>query len=330
MCICVHLWFLCFFVDVSPAEVVKIEILDRRPYANGGACLNRTAIIETWRQGLVRRRSGTEGQWHDRGSTCGPAATHVAMSNSRPIWKCSFPNSPAASNRVVLYDVNNRGGKTCLGQFNGGADEFLMRQGFMIVWSGWIAETQPGGSRFNDGPRGDQRRPANHWAGTREMAPDKPAERLSIAQWANQGSYPPTESGSERGTLTWRLRRGPALTIPRAQWRIEQHNVETGGERGQLPQVELVLTGGFQPGYLYELIYEAQGSIVQGLGLAGIRDLVSYLKHDRTTNPLRLADGIRPHGTHTASAHRRVAVACGCFCTTDSTPTNRGDRCSTR
>lgn len=57
--------------------------------------------------------------------------------------------------------------------------------------------------------------------------------------------------------------------------------------------VELALAGGFQPGYIYELVYEAQGPVVQGLGLAGIRDLVSFLKHDHSQrNPLRSADGV--------------------------------------
>ena len=54
----------------------------------------------------------------------------------------------AKANGAVLYDVNNRGNKVALGQFNGGADEFLCRKGFIVVWSGWIAETQPGGDRF--------------------------------------------------------------------------------------------------------------------------------------------------------------------------------------
>ena len=45
-------------------------------------------------------------------------------------------------------------------------------------------------------------------------------------------------------------------------------SVETGAERGQLPQFDLVLAGGFQPGYIYELVYEAEGSLVQGTGLA--------------------------------------------------------------
>jgi hypothetical protein len=52
--------------------------------------------------------------------------------------------------------------------------------------------------------------------------------------------------------------------------------------------------GGFRPGYLYELVCEAEGPIVQGLGLAATRDLVSFLRYDDTpSNPLRLA-GDRP------------------------------------
>ncbi len=59
-----------------------------------------------------------------------------------------------------------------------------------------------------------------------------------------------------------------------------------------MPLVELALSGGFQPGYIYELIYETEGPLVQGLGLAGIRDLISCLKYDRSErNQWRLADG---------------------------------------
>ena len=47
------------------------------------------------------------------------------------------------------------------------------------------------------------------------------------------------------------------------------------------------LSGGIRSGYIYELIYEAEGPLVQGAGLAGIRDLVSFLKSDSgEQNPL--------------------------------------------
>ena len=72
------------------------------------------------------------------------------------------------------------------------------------------------------------------------------------------------------------------------------------GVGGTLPQIRLRLTGGFRPGYLYELICEAEGPIVQGLGFAAVRDLISFLRHDASAkNPLRI-DGkpamARAHG----------------------------------
>ncbi|MDP6714053.1 MAG: alpha/beta hydrolase domain-containing protein, partial [SAR202 cluster bacterium] len=52
------------------------------------------------------------------------------------------------------------------------------------------------------------------------------------------------------------------------------------------------LPGGFKPGWIYELVYTAKNPKVQGLGLTGVRDLISFLLHedadiDGTPNPLR-------------------------------------------
>src|SRR5437763_12454961 len=70
------------------------------------------------------------------------------------------PKDPAKRNGAILYDVNNRGNKLALGMFNrapGGpgpdamnpaGDGFLMKQGFTVVWYGWIGELLPGGGRL--------------------------------------------------------------------------------------------------------------------------------------------------------------------------------------
>jgi hypothetical protein len=56
---------------------------------------------------------------------------------------------------------------------------------------------------------------------------------------------------------------------------------------GTLGQVRLRVAGGCRPGYLYELVCEAEGPIVQGLGFAAVRDLVSFLRYDASRqNPL--------------------------------------------
>ncbi|HEU4754612.1 MAG TPA: alpha/beta hydrolase domain-containing protein, partial [Armatimonadota bacterium] len=199
------------------------------------------------------------------------------------------PKELSRANGTLLYDVNNRGGKVSLGMFNGGADGFLMRKGYVVVASGWIAEVLPGGGRLRlEAPVATERgRPITGLVRA-EMVPDAPAERLSIAHWGNQGSYAPTERGLREATLTWRQRESdPRVAIPRAQWRLDVRPVPGSA----YSQVDMLLSGGFRPGYIYELVYEAQGPVVQGLGLAGIRDLVSFLKHGSAGNPLLRPDG---------------------------------------
>jgi len=60
------------------------------------------------------------------------------------------PKNPATARRVMFYDVNNRGNKLAAGlYFNEGVganladataagNGFLMRQGYTVVWSGWM------------------------------------------------------------------------------------------------------------------------------------------------------------------------------------------------
>ena len=207
------------------------------------------------------------------------------------------PKDLSKANGAMLYDVNNRGGKLALGMFNTGADEFLMRKGYVVVWSGWIAETLPGGGRLRlTAPIAMENGKPLTGPVRAEFVTEAPAERHTLAMWANQGCYEPTEQGEREAVLTWRAREKDArAVIPRPQWRLEKRWIEDSGERGQLPLIELVVAGGLQPGYIYVLVYEAQGSIVQGLGLAGIRDLLSFLKHETSVkNPLLIGDSQKP------------------------------------
>ncbi len=203
------------------------------------------------------------------------------------------PKDLSKANGAILYDVNNRGGKLALGMFNTGADEFLMRKGYVVLWSGWIAETQPGGGRLRlTAPVATENGQPIIGPVRAEFVIEAPAERHTLAMWANQGSYVPTERGERDAVLTWRSReKDPRVVIPRPQWRFEKRWIDDNGERGQLPHIDLVVAGGLQPGYIYEVVYEAQGPIVQGLGLAGIRDLLSFLKNEVSAkNPIFVSE----------------------------------------
>src|SRR5262249_42583039 len=79
------------------------------------------------------------------------------------------------------------------------------------------------------------------------------------------------------------------VPTPRGQWSLQRKPIPEvkQGVKGTLAQLRLQVDGGFRPGYLYEMVYEAEGPVVQGLGFAAVRDLVSFLKHDHTErNPL--------------------------------------------
>src|SRR5262249_13757303 len=137
-----------------------------------------------------------------------------------------------------------------------------------------------------------------------EMCTDKPADELPLSSRPNHGSYPPITKAETDGTLTWRAREtDERVTIPAGQWSLVRKPVEKS-ERGvsaTLPEVRLRVGGGFRPGYSYELVCDAEGPIVQGVGFAAVRDLVSFLRHDGSDrNPCRTAEGkpvlTRAHG----------------------------------
>ena len=186
---------------------------------------------------------------------------------------------------TVLYVVNNRGRRTW------GADPFLLARGYVTVSSGWIAETPvaPGLLRL-EAPVANDGDGVNVVGKVRaDFVTDAPADRLPVS---GELSFEPIAGSLPQATLTRRLReRDPPERIARDRWRLLV--AEPPREEGSgLVKLQVALDGGFEPGVIYELIYEARGSVVQGVGFAAIRDLVSLLKHDASaTNPLRRADG---------------------------------------
>ena len=211
------------------------------------------------------------------------------------------PRDLAKGNGAVIYDVNNRGNKLALDFFNYGGrgndptsvehagDGFLMRNGFTIVWSGWDGELLPGNNRLRLSPpvaRGDGE-PITGLVRC-EIVPTSNITR-TVVNWANHGSYRPTEAGLRTATLTHRIRPADVREpIPRTEWTLHVNEVASDSP-SQLPKVELEMLAGLQSGHIYELIYEAQDPLVQGTCFTALRDLISALKHGGgTDNPLLL------------------------------------------
>ncbi len=225
------------------------------------------------------------------------------------------PADPARGNGALLYDVNNRGNKLALGMFNGAGGNnpskpehagngFLMRRGYTVVWCGWIGELLAGNDRLlMQAPVAtDGGRPITGLV-RYETTADKAADSLPLSRREGHGCYSPTIRGEKEGVLTWRLHEtAPRVVIPRGQWSLERPPTPKAarGVQGTLGPVRLKVAGGIRPGYLYELVCEAEGPIVQGAGFAAVRDLVSFLKYDGTEkNPCAKANKsaiTRAHG----------------------------------
>ena len=189
---------------------------------------------------------------------------------------------------TVLYDVNNRGRRRW------GMQPFFLRHGYVTVWSGWIAQVPPDDPsllRLEAPVALDEDYVPVTGTVRAEMIGDVATDRLAVSD-RRQMAFEPVVEALPRAALTRRLReRDTPEPIPRDQWEF----ILTRGPREEgsgLIEGDVRLEGGFEPGVIYELTYEALGSVVQGAGFAAIRDFVSFLRHDDSSmNPLRDARG---------------------------------------
>ena len=197
------------------------------------------------------------------------------------------PRDLSLAQPTILYDVNNRGRRLW-------GDQPVFRQrGYVVVWSGWIAQVRPDPGLLRlEAPVALGEDGVSITGTVRaEMIAEEPTDRLTISD-RGQLAFEPIVSALPAATLTRRAReRDAPELIPRDAWEF----ILTRGSHDEgsgLIEADLRLDGGFAPGVIYELIYEARGSVVQGAGFAAIRDVVSFLRYDDSTmNPLRGADG---------------------------------------
>ena len=133
----------------AQARVTRIEILRTEPFAAGQAF------------GNVGPYQKVVGRFHGELDPAAPLNAIIVDLDKAPRnargqveYASDFyilrPADLAKGNGALLYDVNNRGRKYALVQFNSApasndpstpaqaGNGFLMRQGYSVVWSGWI------------------------------------------------------------------------------------------------------------------------------------------------------------------------------------------------
>ena len=175
-------------------------------------------------------------------------------------------------------------------------DGFLFEQGYSLLWSGWNWDVLPG----------DRRLQIELPVATEDGAPitgTVAAEfvvsgwtRSAPFMWGNSRGYPPASLTAPDARLTVRTEPdAPRTEIPRDHWRFARLD----GARLVPDPKQVFHFAGFEPGLIYEVVYPAQGPRVVGLGLAAIRDAISFFRFEAadatgTANPLAQAGAPDP------------------------------------
>lgn len=213
------------------------------------------------------------------------------------------PLDPARGNGTVLFEVSNRGRKGLLDTFNLArgsldprsaeefGDRFLMEQGFTLAWIGWQADVhdhlesvytlvEPGTPpdphllRFRAPVATQDGQPIRGWVRS-DFVPDEKSLSFHLADRTHR-PYEVVDPDNPGVRLTVRDRRdSPRQVIPRDRWRFAR---EDGGK--PVPsRAHVFMPSGFEAGRIYEIVYPSEHPVVVGLGLAAVRDFISFLKH---------------------------------------------------
>ncbi len=292
-------------IPPAAAAVERIEIIERAPFAEGAAF------------GSVGSYERIRGRLHFAVDPEDPANAQIVDLQLAPrderglvTFAADFillrPQDLSRGNRRLLYEVTNRGNLGALAFFNqadwnndpvsraDAGDGFLFEQGYSLLWSGWNWDVLPGDGRLQiELPIATE----NGAPITGTVAAEFVVSgwtRSAPFMWGNSRGYPPASLAAPDARLTVRTAPdAPRTAIPRDHWRFAR----LGGER-LVPDPEHVFhVAGFEPGLIYEVVYPAQDPRIVGLGLAAIRDAISFFRFEAadatgTANPL--AEGGTP------------------------------------
>ena len=281
-------WLAIVLLATVPAQarVTRIEIIRTEPFAAGQAF------------GSVGAYQKVVGRFHGELDPAQPLNAAIVDLDKAPRnargnveYASDFyilkPVDLAKGNGALLYDVNNRGNKRALIQFNSApasndpmtaeqaGNGFLMREGFSLVWSGWI----PGLPDANNALRIEVPTAATATGPIEQTVWDEFLFNDTTTAQARL-TFKPTSPAT--ATLMVRERNADApTTVAADKWEFVD------------PQTIRLLPAGtpFRIGAIYQLVYQADDPPVAGIGFAATRDLVAFLRHDPadatgTANPL--------------------------------------------
>jgi len=198
------------------------------------------------------------------------------------------PKDLSRGNGTALLEVSNRGGKALLyfydhGRFSANpateaelGDGFLLRHGFTLVWVGWQIDVPDGADllRLYAPVATDDGKVITGPVRSDFVFPTK----VYDASLGHRGQKAQAAINPDDPSYTLTVRDsvlGERRAIPRDSWRFARLV-----NSNPVPDPTFIyLKDGFEPGKIYEVVYRAQNPPVVGLGLAAVRDMISFIKY---------------------------------------------------
>lgn len=205
------------------------------------------------------------------------------------------PVDMSKANGVLRYDAPNRGNLLSYPP-----DPALLRRGYSILYGAWQGDVPKSSPNRLTLTVPVARNPdGSSIAGIykTELITRRHVSEIALPSSVFNGSmipYPPAslDNTAPEYSLTKRLNEAdPRVVIPNNEWRFATTSEPDNSFPGRPDPTKVSLRGGFDPQYLYELIYVAKDPKVMGLGLAALRDYVTFLRAEEkdsfgNTNPL--------------------------------------------
>ncbi|MDA1309191.1 MAG: alpha/beta hydrolase domain-containing protein [Proteobacteria bacterium] len=286
---------------------VSVEIPRRQSFADGQAFGDAGAYerLDGWATFLVDPSAPAQ---------AGIVDLDKAPVNPDGLVECATeicilrPVDAALGNRRMFFDYGNRGNKRALQYFNDAlasnepisaahaGNGYLFRRGYTVVWGAWQGDLLPGSGRMTMclPTAGQPDNPVTGPLRTEFIATAHGQTTFPLSGWISTRSHPTVSRDTSRARLTRRRYPDDARQeIAPDAWSFAR--VEGGlGMDFQGAESAIVasdthihMPGGFEAGWIYELIYTGRDPLVMALGHLVVRDLTSFLKYDRTAaNPL--------------------------------------------
>lgn len=194
------------------------------------------------------------------------------------------PVDMSKASGVLLYDVANRGRiGLAASSTQAGALQDLFKRGIVVLSSGWEGDVPP-----REGFETIAVPTAHNADGSSITGPvlvrlsNMPRDTTTLPLTRGEGAgFPaplPATLDSSKVSLTRRASEGTAIVpIRAADWAFADCTKEAFP--GVPDQTKICLKGGFDPTYLYELVYTAKDPQVLGIGFAATRDLNAFFRH---------------------------------------------------